>query len=174
MLIEKFLSPLLVDLTKALETGDSARIERLARDVIEKIRELAPQFAEVLEAFGTDFGVEEPESLDERRRREEGRTTRGIQVNILGGEGRDRLLALLSGLASIDNLVGIAERTYNLLDARLPSPANLFAGSGALVAGAQVQYVTVEQLTIQSTAENVQELFLELSDLAALRRRGGG
>ena len=99
----------------------------------------------------------------------------GTQISEITGPTRDLLTDLLAPLANFNSLVGIGNRIYDLLDARLPNMNQLaIAGGGSSI--------NIEQILVDATGGDateistnlVDELEEALADRLIDNRRGGG
>ena len=120
-----------------------------------------------------DYGA--PAPGDSPNRPAPGRTG-GNQISNITGPTRDLLISALAPLASLDSLVGIGNRIYDLLAARLGAvgPANLapagFGGNITIAAGAiQINGATNPALTSERVLRDLEE---KLADRIQFLKRG--
>ncbi len=116
---------LMVEMQNTMIDAIIATLEWLD-DFVGKLRDFSDDIERIRKMKWIWERPEVPELPSEEIERE--RFVGGRQISEITGPTRDLLITLLSPLASLDSLVGIGNRIYNLLDARLGSPVAAAGG----------------------------------------------
>lgn len=111
------------------------------------------------------------------RNNDQGEASPGRQISEITGPSRDLLVDLLTPLASLDSLVGVGTRIYDLLDLRLPDFGAQLAIAAAGGPSVEIHEFKVyaadssPQSIINASVPQLEEL---LAESLAVKRRGQG